>query len=179
MSGDGSSGMMSSVNENENDGDDDDDDNEIIPPSSMAPPPTPMPTAFPPPVPTPNPTMMITAKPTVVPATPQPSLARTPNPTPNPTVDPTPPPTMNPVSCSVCGEGLKVFLPDAIFEFAGQPSVMCGALEAAGQSGMVTPVQCDMLAGLIGQTCGCQSIADGAPIPFHSISNSNVKSKSE
>jgi hypothetical protein len=56
--------------------------------------------------------------------------------------------------CSVCGDGLAVTNPDAIFAFPGQPEVPCGLLEQAGQTGAVPLDQCGFLAPLI-TVCEC------------------------
>jgi hypothetical protein len=66
------------------------------------------------------------------------------------------------VVCDVCGEGLEVGSPDAVFTFPGQPAVQCGLLQDAGEGGQITPDQCSFLPGLIDEACACQAIAPGA-----------------
>ena len=58
-------------------------------------------------------------------------------------------------TCSVCGDGLAVGIPDAIFEFPGQPTLPCSTLESAGANGLITPDQCQLLPSLIKNLCGC------------------------
>jgi hypothetical protein len=60
-------------------------------------------------------------------------------------------------SCSVCGDGLAVTLPSAIFSFPGQPSAECGLLEQAGEAGQISPETCLFLPDLIEETCGCET----------------------
>jgi hypothetical protein len=66
--------------------------------------------------------------------------------------------------CSVCGDGLEVGNPNAIFTFAGQPDVPCGTLQDAGTNGQIPLAQCPFLPGLVG-VCGCQDIAATTPAP--------------
>mmetsp|Transcript_29268 Transcript_29268/g.48372 ORF Transcript_29268/g.48372 Transcript_29268/m.48372 type:complete len:278 (+) Transcript_29268:28-861(+) len=57
--------------------------------------------------------------------------------------------------CSVCGDGLKVSAPDAIFAYPGQEVVNCGDLQDAGVDGTVTVAECNILATLITDICAC------------------------
>jgi len=61
---------------------------------------------------------------------------------------------VNSQGCSICGDGKKITAPDAIFIFPGQPSVPCGALEAAGESGAIPLDQCGFLPPFVG-LCEC------------------------
>jgi len=58
-------------------------------------------------------------------------------------------------SCSVCGEGMKVGNPLAIFSFPGQPEVACGTLEIAGANGVIQSGQCALLPSVITDVCEC------------------------
>ena len=73
-------------------------------------------------------------------------------------------PATPPGGCSVCGEGLCVGNPDAIFAFPGFPAVPCGTLEEAGYSGTVPSEQCPFLPGLI-TDCDCGTGSAPAPTP--------------
>ena len=66
--------------------------------------------------------------------------------------------------CSVCGEGMCVTNPDAIFSFPGQPSAPCGTLQMAGLNGGIPLSQCPFLPSLIG-VCECgDSLPTDAPV---------------
>jgi hypothetical protein len=67
--------------------------------------------------------------------------------------------------CSVCGDGMCVTLPGAIFEFCGQPAVPCDILEIAGQVGAIPLNQCPFIAGFIMDLCGCASELPAAVQP--------------
>mmetsp|Transcript_16003 Transcript_16003/g.23536 ORF Transcript_16003/g.23536 Transcript_16003/m.23536 type:complete len:521 (-) Transcript_16003:133-1695(-) len=62
--------------------------------------------------------------------------------------------------CSVCGENKEVTKGDAIFEFEGQPSVPCGMLQVAGESGLVPLDDCQFLPDLL-TMCGCAPVGGG------------------
>ena len=70
---------------------------------------------------------------------------------------PTPCPVIPADGCSVCGEGLCVTLPDAIFSVPGQPQAPCGVLEGAGESGLISSNQCPFLPPITLTMCGCAS----------------------
>jgi hypothetical protein len=59
--------------------------------------------------------------------------------------------------CSVCGDGLCVTEPDAIFTIPGQPALPCGLLEQAGFNGQVPLDLCPLLPPLINELCACDS----------------------
>mmetsp|Transcript_12476 Transcript_12476/g.13882 ORF Transcript_12476/g.13882 Transcript_12476/m.13882 type:complete len:250 (+) Transcript_12476:106-855(+) len=65
--------------------------------------------------------------------------------------------------CSVCGDGKKISIPDAVFAFPGQPVVQCGPLESAGVTGGIPLSQCVFLPPLVNDICGC--IDESAPLP--------------
>ena len=65
-------------------------------------------------------------------------------------------PATPPGGCSVCGNGLCVGNPEAIFAFPGFPSVPCGILEEAGYGGAVPLDNCGFLPSLLG-VCECGS----------------------
>ena len=56
--------------------------------------------------------------------------------------------------CSICGQDMEVKAPDALFEFAGQPTVPCGALEDAGENGQIPLDQFSFLEAFI-SACEC------------------------
>eukprot|EP00543_Licmophora_paradoxa_P007798 CAMPEP_0202442214 /NCGR_PEP_ID=MMETSP1360-20130828/1676_1 /ASSEMBLY_ACC=CAM_ASM_000848 /TAXON_ID=515479 /ORGANISM="Licmophora paradoxa, Strain CCMP2313" /LENGTH=632 /DNA_ID=CAMNT_0049057513 /DNA_START=45 /DNA_END=1943 /DNA_ORIENTATION=- len=62
-------------------------------------------------------------------------------------------------SCSVCGFGREVTLPDVILEFEGITELTCGALQEAGYKGQVTLDQCHTTADLIEGPCGCAPVS--------------------
>jgi hypothetical protein len=68
--------------------------------------------------------------------------------------------------CSVCGDGRVVGNKDAIFSFPGQPLVLCGLLQNAGENGMITQKQCPLLPILIEDDCECTPAPEpsGAPV---------------
>jgi hypothetical protein len=72
---------------------------------------------------------------------------------------------ISPSGCSVCGEGLCVGNPDAIFSFPEQPSLSCGTLQTAGSKGQIPFNQCAMLASLI-DVCECNGGPTPAPTPY-------------
>jgi hypothetical protein len=112
---------------------------------------------------------------------PAPTDAPVPPPTEAPVPPPSPPSTQAPITqapipptdapgscpevpttgCSVCGEGLCVGNPDAIFVFPGPPEVLCGDLQEAGLTGGIPLDQCSSLPGLVA-VCEC---GPGATIP--------------
>ena len=53
--------------------------------------------------------------------------------------------------CSVCGDGLEVGNPDAIYYFGS-----CGELENFGVTGFIDATGCEALPQLISAICGCQ-----------------------
>ena len=57
-------------------------------------------------------------------------------------------------ACLICGPGKVVKNPAGIFEFPGQPSMTCAALEALGLQGLLKPKKCQKLRPLLSQ-CGC------------------------
>jgi len=61
--------------------------------------------------------------------------------------------------CSICGDGKGVNNSDAIFVFPGQPSVPCGILQDAGESGAIPIAQCAFLPPLISM-CECVPLSD-------------------
>mmetsp|Transcript_12833 Transcript_12833/g.14293 ORF Transcript_12833/g.14293 Transcript_12833/m.14293 type:complete len:211 (-) Transcript_12833:71-703(-) len=69
---------------------------------------------------------------------------------------------VNSQGCSICGDGKKITAPDAIFIFPGQPSVPCGALEAAGESGAIPLAECGFLPSLV-TVCECASDTSVVP----------------
>jgi hypothetical protein len=59
--------------------------------------------------------------------------------------------------CSICGEGLCVGNPDAVFDFPGQQKVPCGELERAGFAGEIDLFYCSFIP-ILGKAigaCGC------------------------
>jgi hypothetical protein len=69
--------------------------------------------------------------------------------------------------CSICGEGLVVGNPDAVFSFSGQSAITCGTLDAVGLSGAIPIDECALLPGIVNTLCDCQpavSEPTGAPI---------------
>jgi len=98
-----------------------------------------------------------------------------------PTDEPiTPAPIISPPApvvdgCSVCGDGKKVTAPDAVFVFPGQPSVPCGVLQTAGESGSIPLDQCGFLAGLIPMCeCGPAGVTPVTEAPVVSPTNAPV-----
>jgi hypothetical protein len=67
--------------------------------------------------------------------------------------------------CSVCGDGLMVTNPDAIFAFPGQPAVTCRNLELAGESGQIPLSDCGFLPTLIEGDCQCMPAVAPTPAP--------------
>eukprot|EP00545_Synedropsis_sp_CCMP1620_P011288 CAMPEP_0119029398 /NCGR_PEP_ID=MMETSP1176-20130426/40495_1 /TAXON_ID=265551 /ORGANISM="Synedropsis recta cf, Strain CCMP1620" /LENGTH=680 /DNA_ID=CAMNT_0006985737 /DNA_START=20 /DNA_END=2062 /DNA_ORIENTATION=+ len=65
-----------------------------------------------------------------------------------------------PVSCPVCGYGRVVGAPDSVYELAGQPPISCGALEAAGEEGLIN--ECFVIPLLVGRQCGCRALDEDA-----------------
>jgi hypothetical protein len=65
--------------------------------------------------------------------------------------------------CSVCGDGLRVGNPNAIFAFPGNPPISCGLLEEAGFQGQISLDVCGWLPVVIGN-CECQSGPPQAPV---------------
>jgi len=61
--------------------------------------------------------------------------------------------------CSICGDGKGVNNSDAIFVFPGQPSVPCGLLQVAGETGQIPIAQCAFLPPLISM-CECVPLSD-------------------
>eukprot|EP00546_Thalassionema_frauenfeldii_P014420 CAMPEP_0178917934 /NCGR_PEP_ID=MMETSP0786-20121207/13540_1 /TAXON_ID=186022 /ORGANISM="Thalassionema frauenfeldii, Strain CCMP 1798" /LENGTH=306 /DNA_ID=CAMNT_0020591575 /DNA_START=144 /DNA_END=1064 /DNA_ORIENTATION=+ len=45
---------------------------------------------------------------------------------------------------------------DGMFLYPGQPAVPCSVLQQAGNDGRITPAQCEMLSGMIAESCQCQ-----------------------
>jgi hypothetical protein len=73
------------------------------------------------------------------------------------------PPVAPPVGCSVCGPGLRVGDPDALFESQGQPAVPCGILQEAGDFNWISEEQCSSFwADQINAICSCQEAGDEA-----------------
>lgn len=70
---------------------------------------------------------------------------------------PTPCPDIPDGGCSVCGDGMCVTNPDAVFAFPGQPEAPCGVLEDAGEAGTIPLDQCPFLPTFIQELCDCQS----------------------
>lgn len=67
--------------------------------------------------------------------------------------------------CSICGPGLCVGNPEAVFSFPGQPSVPCGTLEGVGYAGVIPLDQCTALPDLV-DVCECAGSADpSTPVP--------------
>lgn len=64
-----------------------------------------------------------------------------------------PAPTLN--GCSICGDGMTVTLPNAIFTWPGEPVVPCGTLEGAGFAGNIPLNQCSVLPKVLSDDCGC------------------------
>jgi len=62
--------------------------------------------------------------------------------------------------CSICGTGKCVSIPDAIFEFPGEPATTCGNLQTLGYLGGIAAEECAFIPGFIPQ-CGCSD--DGSP----------------
>ena len=57
--------------------------------------------------------------------------------------------------CVVCGDGMKVGNPLGNLAFEGQPELACGALETAGENGVIPTDQCSFLPVLISDICEC------------------------
>lgn len=76
---------------------------------------------------------------------------------------PTPCPEIQDDGCSVCGEGLCVTIPDAIFKFTGQPEVPCSTLQTSGATGIIPLNQCPFLPPMLNELCGCQSSVPAPP----------------
>lgn len=60
--------------------------------------------------------------------------------------------------CSVCGDGLAVGAPDAVFmlfSFVGEPDKTCGELQEQGDAGMISPDDCSLMPLLIHEACQC------------------------
>jgi len=74
-------------------------------------------------------------------------------------------PSIPDTGCSVCGPGLCVGDPGAIFIFPEQPSVACGVLEVAGINGDVPLDQCGFLPSLVVDTCDCRQGATPIDTP--------------
>jgi Leucine-rich repeat (LRR) protein len=113
-------------------------------------------------------------EPTQAPATLWPIVA-TLEPIAAPDARPTPPPVLiNSDSCpsipdngcSICGDNRCITQPDTIFKFPGQPEVRCGALQDAGETGLVPLDQCRFLPGLIDDICGCTVGTSLSPSPI-------------
>jgi hypothetical protein len=68
--------------------------------------------------------------------------------------------------CSICGEGLKVGFPDAVFIFPEQPAVACGILEAAGLNGVIPLNECALLPELVEGLCECELAVNPTDAPF-------------
>lgn len=68
------------------------------------------------------------------------------------------------VGCSVCGVGMAVTIPNAIFEFPGQPLVTCDQLQDAGATGLIPLDQCPFLPGFINELCGCDVAMTDPPV---------------
>lgn len=77
-------------------------------------------------------------------------------------------------ACSVCGEGSAVSIPDFVLDFIGRPFVTCQVLDEAGANGELPPSQCDLIAPLIQDACGCIQTPSAAPVPTMSISPTMV-----
>ena len=93
--------------------------------------------------------------------TPAPSLSVTPAPslsTPTP-VAPVPPSPGFP-ACSVCGEGRKISIPDALIEIEGQESFTCAVFAQAGELGFIDQQICPV-APQLAAPCGCVALDDG------------------
>jgi hypothetical protein len=56
-------------------------------------------------------------------------------------------------SCNVCGQGMAVTKPDAIFD--NSSGLRCDEIEIAGQEGLIDEEVCLFLPELIDQVCGC------------------------
>ena len=65
------------------------------------------------------------------------------------------------VQCSVCGDGLAITIPDAIFVFPGQPSASYTILQFAGNNGLIPVSEYAFLPAFIG-VCEC---APATPAP--------------
>ncbi|KAI2498363.1 hypothetical protein MHU86_16116 [Fragilaria crotonensis] len=61
------------------------------------------------------------------------------------------------VVCNVCGEGLMVSAPEAIFDYPGQPALTCAGVETAGLTGLIPEEQCPHIANLI-TVCECAPV---------------------
>lgn len=59
--------------------------------------------------------------------------------------------------CNVCGEGLMVTAPEAIFVYPGQPALTCAGVETAGLTGLIPEEQCPHIANLI-SVCECAPV---------------------
>jgi hypothetical protein len=110
------------------------------------------------------PTTAAPVMPTSAPIAPSPApVMATPAPVTPAPVGPTPCPVVPAGGCTVCGDGLCVTKPGAIFSFAGQPEVPCSVLQTAGEVGQVPPNQCPFLPGIIVDLCGCESSIPAPP----------------
>lgn len=63
-------------------------------------------------------------------------------------------------TCSVCGDGFSVADPENNVTLPGQEgsTVTCGSLEGAGNSGQLVPSECEDLADLVDEACGCAAV---------------------
>jgi hypothetical protein len=62
--------------------------------------------------------------------------------------------------CSVCGFGLYVSKPEAIFAYPEQPEAPCGMLQEAGLNGVIPLNNCPFLPALIFDVCGCAGMPE-------------------
>ena len=67
-------------------------------------------------------------------------------------------------ACLICGPGKVVTNSAGIFEFPGQPSMTCAALQALGLQGLLKPKECQKLPPLLSQ-CGCAAGDLAVPVP--------------
>ena len=164
-------------------------------PVIVAPTPAPVDPTDPPVEPTPSPVVVtpapVAVAPTPAPVEPtDPPVEPTPSPvqpTPVPVPDPTPAPIqpmpahtpapVEPLSapggcpdvpttgCSICGAGLCISKPNAVFTFPDQPDVPCGQLQQAAINGQVPLQECPFLPALV-DVCECGAgLATPTPAP--------------
>eukprot|EP00934_Nitzschia_sp_Nitz4_P007210 Nitzschia sp. Nitz4//scaffold54_size114964//63917//65376//NITZ4_003854-RA/size114964-augustus-gene-0.6-mRNA-1//1//CDS//3329554360//7200//frame0 len=73
------------------------------------------------------------------------------------TASPTLPATGTYAPCNICGmEGASVTLPDLNLSLPVVGEVTCGELYAGGMAGMVPDGSCEVVVGMVADTCGCE-----------------------
>ena len=86
------------------------------------------------------------------------SLAPGATPRPMATLAPTP------GSCSICGDGFRVSIPDALVSFPDQElTIDCITLQTMGLTGLVPLAECQALPDLVREVCGCSLGSVPAP----------------